>query len=209
MTDALIQFKQKATHVFSFDNDDEEEEAAFRRDAINIIERYGRIDEWISSYKNLYSTTVMECLQRLMEHNVIDQRTTDFLQYSRAGNLDIIRLKAMDCLVRLRMMHNSAFTSYILGAIENDPSPFVRNQTLQIFWYGLGTLAMNQASPASSKGTGSETQGGGLIIEQESVTESKSQDVARARSVPGMLEELRKVLQEDSSVKRAIRGVLR
>ena len=197
-----------SAHLFDFENDDEEEEAAFRMDAVNIIERYGRIDEWISSYNNLYSTTVMTCMQRLMEHNVIDQRTTDFLQYSRAGNLDVVRLKAMDCLVRLKMMRNSAFTSYILGALANDPSPYMRNQMLQLFWHGLGTLANNQIFPALDNGTIAERHGG-LIIEQESVTESKPQDVARARSVPGMLEELRKVLQDDDGIKRAIRGVLR
>ena len=208
MTDALIQVKQESAYLFSFDDDDEEEEAAFRRDAINIIERYGRIDEWISSYNNLYSTTVMHCMQRLMEHNIVDQRTTDFLQYSRAGNLDVVRLKAFDCLIRLKMMRNSAFASYVLGAIENDPSPYIRNQILQLFWHGLGTIAINQTSATSNYGTFTERQGG-LIIEQESVTESKPHDAARARSVPGMLGELRKVLQNDDNIKQAMRAVLR
>ena len=174
---------------------------------MNVIERYGRIDEWISSYHNLYSTTVMYCMQRLMEDNVINRRTTDFLQYSRDGNLDVVRLKAFDCLIRLGMMCNSAFVSYILSAIENDPSPYFRNEILQLFWQGLGTLAINQTSDTSRNGISIETQGS-LIIEQEATTENKTQDLVRARTVPGMLDELRKKLGEDDKIKRALRGVL-
>lgn len=206
LTEALIQVKQQSTYIFSFDND-EEEENHFRKDAINVIERYGRIDEWISSYNNLYSTTVMHCMQRLTENHVIDQRTTDFLQYSRTGNLDVVRLKAFDCLIRSGVMCRSAFISYILSAIENDTSPYVRNKTLQLFWQGLGRLAVNQTSDTVMNGTSSERQGN-LIIEQETITESKTQDLARARTVPGMLDELRKKLRDDDKIKQALRGVL-
>lgn len=205
MTEALIQCNQQSTYTFNFDDD--EEEAYFRKDAINVIERYGRIDEWIPSYHNLYSTTVMHCMQRLMENNIIDRRTTDFLQYTRIGNLDMVRLKAFDCLIRLGMMCNSAFVSYILSAIENDTSPYFRIEILDLFWQGLGTLAINQTPDTSKNGTSIERHGS-LIIEQETVTENKTQDLARARTVPGMLEELRKKLGPDDKIKQALRGVL-
>lgn len=206
MTEALIQRNQQSSYTFNFDND-EEEEAYFRKDAINVIERYGRIDEWIPSYRNLYSTTVMHCMQRLMENNVIDRRTTDFLQYTRVGNLDMVRLKAFDCLIRLGMICNSAFVSYILSAIENDPSPYFRVEILDLFWQGLGTLAISQTPDKSQNGTSIERQGS-LIIEQETVTENRTQDLARARTVPGMLEELRKKLGPNDKIKQALRGVL-
>ena len=149
----------------------------------------------------------MHCMQRLMENNVIDRRTTDFLQYSRIGNLDVVRLKAFDCLIRLGMMCNSAFVSYTLSAIENDSSPYFRKEILGLFWQGLGTLVINQTSDTSENGTSIERQGN-LIIEQQTTTENKTQDLARARTVPGILEELRKKLGEDDEIKQALRGVL-
>ena len=53
-----------ATHdpdKFHFEDwQDEKEMRDFRKDAISEIERYRRIDEWISSYHNVFSTTALK-----------------------------------------------------------------------------------------------------------------------------------------------------
>jgi transcription initiation factor TFIID subunit 2 len=54
--------------TFAMHPDDEDdlmqeaiEDEKFQKEAINELERYRRIDEWISSYQNIYSVTALEC----------------------------------------------------------------------------------------------------------------------------------------------------
>ena len=209
LADALIQKRTPSSYTFSFDDDDDaaEQEATYTRDAVSIIERYGRIDEWIPSYNNVQSTTAMDCMRRLMENNVIDRRPVDFVQYSRIGNLDLVRIKAFDCLTRLDMLQNSAFKRYILGAIENDPSPYARREICRIFWLGLGLLVLTEAKQPGN-GDMQIEQHGNLIIEQEVTAESRQQNLAKIQSVPAALEALKSMLGNDESLKEGLRGVL-
>ena len=43
----------------------------FKKEAVNELERYRRIDEWIASYQNVYSVTAMSCMQKLQQVGII------------------------------------------------------------------------------------------------------------------------------------------
>ncbi len=204
LADALTVTGGHATYNFSFD-DDEEDESELQKDAINIIERYGRIDEWIASYQNIYSTTSLDCFQRLMQNKVMPSRLADFLQYTSRGNADLVRLKAFGCLVDLRMLRLDAVKKYILYSLETEPSPYLRDQLYRIFGRGLGYIAIGQ--PTADGITQQQLQGG-LIVEQEASTDVRAAEIARTQTAPGALAALREELAGNGVLKDAIRSAL-
>ena len=78
LSDSLIASHREPqpTYSFSFGEEDlpmEEEDSSdadFENVAIAQIERHRRIDEWDSSYQNVYSITALECLQKLTKAGI-------------------------------------------------------------------------------------------------------------------------------------------
>lgn len=180
-------------------DDEDEAELTFRKTAINEIERYRRIDEWASSYQNIYSITALDCLKRLAQFDVMKPSLREFLQYTRPGNGDGLRLKAIECLVDLGLLKNDAILKYFLHLLSSDPSPYFREHAFQIFGKGLGSLAVGEnnqdieAPPTA-----------GLIIAQEGSTEARQAELARRQTIPGALAALKTELGENTILKQAL-----
>ena len=166
--------------------DEQDEEDAFCKDAISEIERYRRIDEWISSHQNIYSRTALNCLLRLSKSGILQPKVADFLQYTRPGNSDQLRLQAFRCLIDLGKLKHGPILKYILHSIGNDMSPYMREQIQAIFGRGLGLAALGEDRSAKPANTITE----GLIIEEGS-TEERAQDVARKTTVEGAIKALK------------------
>ncbi len=181
-----------------FEDDDDEE--IFVKDAINEIERYRRIDEWIASYHNVFSVTALDCLLRLCKSKTIQAKLADFLQYTRTGNSDMLRLKAFTCLTDLGTLKIDAVLNYFLHNISMDPSPYIRNEIYRRLGKGLALIAMGEHQPQS--------QGqivGDLIIEQEGLaTEVRQADIARRQTIPGALAALKVELGGREALKQAL-----
>lgn len=158
--------------TFAINPDDEDdlmqetiEDEKFQKEAINELERYRRIDEWISSYQNIYSVTALECMQRLLQHGVVKNKKAEILQYTQSGNADEVRLAAWDSLVRLNLARRSQILKYLLHSLCDDPSPYFRDQLLRVLGRALGTIALKTQEAA--KPAPKPIEVGGLVLEQE------------------------------------------
>lgn len=195
-------------HTTQFDEFDEDaqDEIDLRRNAIDEIERYRRIDEWISSYHNVYTVVALGCLLALSKVNVKPPRLTDFLQYTRAGNAENVRLEAFSCLIELDGLKVNGILDYILHTLSTDTSPYVREELSRLLGVGLGRLAIGGERLAQPANGGSF---GGLIVEQEGSTESRQADFARRRTVEGALAALKTEFAERDAFKKALWSAVR
>jgi len=181
-----------------FEDDDEEE--IFVKDAINEIERYRRIDEWIASYQNVFSVTALDCLLRLCKSKTIQAKLADFLQYTRTGNSDMLRLKGFACLAELGTLKIDAVMHYFLFNLSTDSSPYIRNEIYRRLGKGLALIAMGEHQAQSQRQIV-----GDLIIEQEGLaTENRQADIARRQTIPGALAALKGELGGREGLKQAL-----
>ncbi|PGH16361.1 hypothetical protein AJ80_05211 [Polytolypa hystricis UAMH7299] len=169
-------------------------------DCIAEIDRYRRMDEWTSSFQNIYSRTAIDCQRRLMKAKVIDADPVQFLQYTRAGTFDILRLEAFQNLMKFDIFQNPELIRWIIYTMSADPSPWIRLNLHHTFGRVLATVAFgeegSQSKPAPTDG--------GLIIEQESSTEVRQANLARRQTVPGALEALKQELGTNPTLKEAL-----
>ncbi|KAF2099555.1 hypothetical protein NA57DRAFT_65578 [Rhizodiscina lignyota] len=192
---------------FSFEEDEAAiAEAEFQRKAINEIERYRRIDEWIPSYQNIHSVTSMDCMQLLMQSKTIPRKGVDFMQSTRSGNADSIRVKAFDGLAQLGFMANPTVMKYIVQSFAFETSPYMRKQIWTALWLGLGHASLTKPQTQASI----PEQNGGLIVEQDqSTTEQRQAELKRKETVPGALGALKIELGQDEGLADATLQALR
>ena len=157
------------------------------------------MDEWIPSYQNLYSVTALECKRRLAQGKVIPTRVMDFLQYTRQGTFDPLRIAAFANLVELGLLKNDAILEWFLSVLGSDPSPFVRERMQRLLGKGLAIVAVGQGTARDVA-----PQQNGLIIEQESSTEARQADLARKQSVQGALTALKQEIGSNAVLKKAL-----
>lgn len=182
---------------YSIDGDSDDK--AFQRKAINEIERYKHIDEWIASYQNVYSITALDCLVKLSAAKLATFKLSDFLQYTRPGNADLLRLKAFECLLRLTTLKNDAVLKYFLYTLANDPSLYMRDQIWLILGEGLGRVAVGE-----KKSDEAAQAANGLVVEQEGSTELRQAELARTKTIPGALVALKQELGASLVLQQAI-----
>jgi transcription initiation factor TFIID subunit 2 len=194
---------------FSFGEEMEDLQAeadanVFKRAALNEIDRLRRIDEWIPSYRNLYTLASMRSLTRLIQTKVIPHKMAHFLRYTRSGNQDEVRLVAFDCLVNLGMLKNDQFLCYILHSFASEPSQFVRERLWRIIGRGLGLIALGMTKERNTK----EAQTDGLMILDE-VPAPGAQGLLPLDTVDGALASLQRQLSDNEGLQEAIIEALR
>ncbi|KAK3902887.1 hypothetical protein C8A05DRAFT_15117 [Staphylotrichum tortipilum] len=86
------------------DEDDEAELKHFIEKTIEEIDKYRRMDEWTSTYQNIWTTTALHCKMLLMKARVIRTEPLEFVRYLQDGNYDLIRIMAFECLVELGLL---------------------------------------------------------------------------------------------------------
>jgi transcription initiation factor TFIID subunit 2 len=203
LSESLITSGYKDVYNFAFD-EDEQEEAKFQKGAIDEIERYRQLDEWIPSFQNIYSVTALDCKRRLQQEKVIPTDIMDFMRYTQEGTFALLRLNAFSSLVELGMLRVEPIMQYFLYVVHTDPSPFIRINLLRLFSKGLGSIAIGKGLAEAS-----EPQQDGLVIVQEGgATDSRQQEIARTQTVPGALQALKKEVGENEVLKRALWGAV-
>lgn len=199
---ALLHRRESDSDDLDFDMDrelDRQAEQQLDKDCIAEIDRYRRMDEWTSSYQNLYSRTAIDCQRRLMKAKVVDFDLVQFLQYTRAGTFNLLRLEAFEMLVDFDIFQNLELLIWFIYAMSSDSSPWIRQNLHRIFGKGLAAVAFGEES-AQTKSALHDN----LIIEQESSTEVRQANLARKQTVPGALEALRHDLSGNAALKEAL-----
>lgn len=186
LADTLTTSSEYASVTLS--KEDQSEDDEFRKEAISEIERYRRIDEWLSSYHNMFSVTALQCMVKLARSNVLQPRQTDFLQYTRPGNADILRLTAFRCLGEMGAFRNGSVLKYCFRSTANDLSPYMREQIFHVLGRGLGLIAIGEDKVEVKK-----QDTGGLIVEEGS-TEARQADLARRQTIAGAMSSLQSIL---------------
>lgn len=185
----------------------EAEEHEFRKKAIDELERHLRLDEWIPTYQNIYTRTVLDCEVKLIKNRINPLKVADFLQYTQIGNADDVRLKAWDCLVQLGLLNmNENLVKYFIQSIQSDPSPYFRSRMIRIFENAVGQVAVgevfrpNELNEREAKDI--------LAIEEEIEVTDRAAELAR-RNLEGALEGLESDLRDNDGLQRAIEDALR
>lgn len=174
-------------------------EEQLEEDAVAEIDRYRRMDEWSSSYQNVYSRAALRCQMQLTKANILGFDCMQFLPYTRAGTYDLLRLDAFECLVEMDLFGFPELMKWFVFAMSSDSSAGFRNRLHDLFGKTLAPIAFGRG-PVN----GSSAQNDGLIIEQESSTEVRQADLARRQTVPGAMEALRKEISGDQVLKESL-----
>ena len=203
LTDCLA--NSQVTTNMGLSIQEQAEESDFSEKAIGELTRHQRLDEWIPTYQNIYTTTALDCAKRLIMAQVTPFRPTEFLQYAQLGNADNVRLKAWECLVRLGMSRKDSILRFLVHEIHSDPSPYFRKQLLRIFGIAIGQIAIGDVyAPAKAADVATDA----LIVENDVGSLDRASALAR-QNLYGALRGLKTDLQGNLTLKIALEEALR
>ncbi|KAI6251492.1 Transcription initiation factor TFIID subunit 2 [Erysiphe necator] len=199
------------------------EQEDFKSAVIQELDRYRRMDEWINSYQNIFTVTVLDCKQRLMKAKVIPIDPIEFVQYLHDGTSDFIRIKASEALVDLGFMSNDYVLKLLMNILSTDPSPYTRNHLFEIICLGFAKIAFGDTKLASSdsqKNTEndateevtmslrddfvSDAENDGLIIEEDASLEARKVAISRITSWKGASAALKLELKNNEVMKEVL-----
>ncbi|KAF8865298.1 hypothetical protein BDZ45DRAFT_442084 [Acephala macrosclerotiorum] len=225
LTDSLISVKD-TSNVLEFNDDEDEDREAdeFKKSVLDELDRYRRMDEWINSYQNVFTVTVLDCKTRLMKAKVIPVEPLEFAQYLHDGTADRIRVKAFKSLVELGFLANNSVSTLLLNVMSTDSSPYTRSHIFEVFCYGLAAMAFGENKPsepalvlrqkALTNGEDALNGGamdvdahdGGLIMEQDTAAliDKRKADIARTTTIEGALAALKEELKNNRAFKVAL-----
>lgn len=184
------------------------QDQAFSNEAVNELERYRRIDEWIASYQNVYSVTAMGCMQKLQLAGIIPNQLKQIMMYTRSDNADNVRLKAFASLVDLKVFKKSpSVLKYLLFSISDDTSPYFRERLTRVLGEALGSIAVIEDVPEKPAPKPSEPETG-LILEQEAVIEVQPVEDLDKSPPEIALTSLRAALKDDKVFQQALWQVI-
>lgn len=180
---------------------EENEEHEFRDKAIGELRRHQRLDEWIPTYQNVYTTTALECLVKLMKNRIEAFNLSEFLQYTQIGNGDNVRLKAWKSLVDLGIMNRQdSVIRYMINEISSDPSPFFRAEMVRIFATAIGQVAIGDVFALDEP---DDEITGGLVLEVDSGMSNRAAKIAR-REFDGARRGLKADLRNNKTLKESL-----
>ncbi|KAF7910222.1 uncharacterized protein EAE98_012177 [Botrytis deweyae] len=171
----------------------------YRTIILEELDRYSRMDEWLDSYQNIYTVTVIECKLKLMNAGVIPVDALDFAQYFHDGSAQRVRIKAAWALADLGFLKSTAVACLLVTAASTDPSPWVRSELTKVFYYGLGVLGLGEYK---NKRVAAPVAKDGLIIEEASTTARQEQ--AERSNVIGALASLKLEVGGNTDLKNAL-----
>jgi transcription initiation factor TFIID subunit 2 len=182
----------------------ENEEHEFMKQALEELGRHQRLDEWIPTYHNVYTTTALDCALLLMRNKAIPLKASEFLQYARVGNADNVRLKAWDCLMQVGMIRKDGIIKYIIHEICTDRSPYFRARLIRTLEYALGQVAVGEVFKVEKV---AEQTNGALVIEQEDVLPDREAQASRRR-LEGALRFLKTELAANEALRESLERAL-
>lgn len=202
LCEALCTHHKKDRHVDDMDLDmldRRDRDRQLEKNGLDVIDRYRRMDEWAGSFQNLYSRTALDCQRRLSDCRVGTVSAIHFLQYTRPGNYDMLRLAAFDNLIQPDMFQNAPVLHYIIFCMSSDPSPWIRTNLQRSFGKILATLAIGDGPRARRAESAEE-----LVIETDLDAQSQQTKAARKRSIEVALAALKLELGDNEKLARSL-----
>ncbi|KAK4205281.1 putative transcription initiation factor TFIID subunit 2 [Triangularia verruculosa] len=176
----------------NMDNEADVEFKRFIEKTIEEIDKYRRMDEWTSSYQNIWTTTALECKMRLMKARVIPVAPLEFVQYLQDDNIDLVRIKAFECLVELGMLSKPAIMKLLLSNVSTDPSPFVRDRLFKILCRGMAAIALGESKAQQVDKPVAIVEDDGFVIEQgEAEIQQRKLEASRSQSIQNAITALK------------------
>ena len=201
----LAETLTKTTASSELSHEEWAQEQDFTSKAIGELTRHQRLDEWIPTYQNVYTTTALDCALKLVMSRVTPFKPTEFLQYAQLGNADNVRLKAWECLIRLGMFRKDTMLRFLMHEIRSDPSPYFRKQLLRIFGIAIGQVATGDVwAPEKTVETSADT----LMIENEASNAERASALAR-QNLNGALRGLKSDLQGNITLRMVLEEALK
>jgi len=183
---------------------DDTEPRTFRDRALDEIERFRRMDEYYPSYQNCFTVASLDALCTLMKAKVIDKNPVVFLQYLPDKTLDLVRIKACECLIELGLLANATFLRFLLSLVGTDPSPYVRAQLFKALCRGLAGIAIGENMDLE-KPAAPPPADDGLIVEHENtMTEERQKARARKEDLTAALAALKEEMKDDETLHEVI-----
>ena len=179
----------------------DQEEAMYKiqrleQDCLAEVDRYRRMDEWTSSYQNLYSRTALTCQSLLSEAGVGKFSPLHFLQYTRPGNYDMLRQSAYDILIKPNVFECPSVLRYILQCMVADASPWIRYHLRETLGRVMGIRALG-ITKADVQQPQDE-----LVVEDEAAAEKRQKDIQRRQTIDGATEALKAELSTNEAMKQ-------
>ncbi|KAI4158354.1 MAG: hypothetical protein LQ342_007523 [Letrouitia transgressa] len=186
--------------IIVFNDEDDGDHLHFHNACIDQLDRYRRIDEWLPSYHNILSTAALNCRRKLVMARAIDDNAASFVDYTRDGTADLVRLAAFDNLLEMGLAKKEVVLKWFLFSMGTDPSPYFRQHMLRLLGKMLGSIAIG----VETDSTTTAMEQDGLIIEEEGSTEARQADLARKQTVPGALAALKQEVSGNEVLKEGI-----
>lgn len=186
----------------------DEADAEFKRfieKTIEEIDKYRRMDEWTSSYQNIWTTAALECKMRLMKAKVIPVAPLEFIQYLQDDNIDLVRIKAFECLVELGLLSKPAIMKLLLSSVSTDPSPFVRDRLFKVLCKGMAAIALGESKAQQVDQQQAIVEDDGFVIEQgETEIQQRKLDANRNQSIQNALAALKEELKGNEDLQLVV-----
>ncbi|EXJ90329.1 hypothetical protein A1O1_03428 [Capronia coronata CBS 617.96] len=168
---------------------------------LDEIDRFRRMDEWTSSYQNLYSRTALECQAMLAATGIGQFSPLHFLQYTRPGNYEMLRETAYNVLITPTVFDNPSILRYVLYCMVADASPWLRQSLQRAFGKVLAKRAIGDKHSATAAGPTTD----GLVIEDTAAgADARQHDLARRQTIEGAMAALKKELGDHEALKSAL-----
>ena len=193
------------TEVDLMDTNEEEERSAqyrLEQDCLAEIDRHRRMDEWASSYQNIYTRTALECQLRLSNAGIGQTTAIHFLPYTRPNNFDMLRLTAFNNLAESKLFDNESVLRYFLYCVVSDPSPWIRGNLRRSFGKALAVKAIGETT-AQVQHSQEE-----LVIEEETTLEAQQAELARKTTIEGAIHALSNELGKHEALRISLWSAL-
>jgi transcription initiation factor TFIID subunit 2 len=213
LADSLVVSHREIQPAYDFSFGDEEPtldamdvenpDAEFEQIAVGEIERYRRIDEWVVTYQNIYSTTAIECLQKLTKAGIVKDKRMELLQYTRPSTAENVRLAAFRCLNEIGLCRKMPALKHLIHSIVDHSSPYFRDRLTRLFGEALGHIALDDVEPIKPA---PPPPTDGLILEQDAINTVSLQelDAARKATPEGAIATLKSTLPESGIFRDAL-----
>ncbi|CZS95368.1 hypothetical protein WAI453_011340 [Rhynchosporium graminicola] len=185
--------KREASNILDMGDDEEDPEPMeYRKAVVDELDRYRRNDEWIESYQNCFTVTVLDCKQRLMNAKIIPLNAMEFVQYLHDGNSEYVRIKAFASLIELGYLTNNNIACLLLNAASTDPSPHVRRHLFEVFCVGVAAIAFGhdkRPEPSNAKTNGEAAVNGekDVVMSDSGVVLTGGSDNAEGEGDGGLI----------------------
>lgn len=195
---------------FSIDLDDgperNPEEERIKTETLAEIDRYRRMDEWISSYQDTFTKAAIKCLTSMVQAKVVSagQGLFDILQYTRSGNADGVRRQALEALVELKAARTPQMLRYMLHSLADESSPAMRATLLAIVGQALGSIAIGDDKPPPKPVEITTDAESGLVLETNIEVQVTQEDIERKVSPAVALDVLKDTVRDVEVIQRAM-----